>query len=196
MDEFRRLDPDSMMSRRRFAATVPLLLALPVFPRLVGGMQDKEPAKSPDRLFAPKEWERIQSFAMARDMENYFGKGYSCAESLLMTALRRMRQPENLVWTAAGFGGGMGQKDLCGFLTAGFMALGLAAGQLKLERKEAKARSAEITKTYWNWWRESFPLHCAEIRTPGADRDTCRRLGLRAAARLDDLLGQIGPVSG
>lgn len=196
MDEPRQMAPISMMPRRRFVATFPLLLALPVFSRLAGDMQEKEPTKSPERLFAPEEWERIQSFAMARDMENYFGKGYSCAESLLMTALRRMRQPENLVWTAAGFGGGMGQKDLCGFLTAGFMAIGLGAGQLKLERKEAKARSAEITGIYWNWWRESFPLHCAEIRTPGADRDTCRRLGLRAAARLDDLLGQIAPAPG
>jgi hypothetical protein len=196
MDETLRTDPVSTMPRRRFLAAAPLLLTVPLLPRLAGRIQEKELARSPERSFAAEEWERIQSSIMARDMDNYFGKGYSCAESLLMTALRRMRQPENLVWAAAGYGGGMRQKDLCGFLTAGFMAIGLAAGQLKLERKEAKARSTEIARAYWEWWRESSPLHCAEIRTPEADRETCRRLGMRAAARLEDFLGRIAPLPG
>jgi len=196
MDDIQVLIPVTVMPRRRFMATIPLLLATPVFSGLVGGDQEKEPPKSIPELFTPEECERIKASALAMDLENFYGKGYSCAESMLMVALRKLKQPESLVWCAAGFGGGLGQKDLCGYLTAGVMAIGLAAGQLKLERKEAKTRCSDWTKQYWTWWTGSFPLRCAEIRTPEADRDTCRRLGLRAAVRLDELLTQMIPPVG
>ena len=79
----------------------------------------------------PTELVMVNSSIMARDMDNFWHKGYSCAESGLMVALRFMKKPEDLVWVAGGFGGGMGHQDLCGFLTAGIMAIGLHAGLYK-----------------------------------------------------------------
>ena len=65
--------------------------------------------------------------------------------------------PESHAWAAAGFGGGMGQRDLCGFLTGGFMGIGFAVGGLDLERKEAKARSRPAFQQYWEWWQTQAP---------------------------------------
>jgi hypothetical protein len=125
---------------------------------------------------------------MAGEFEDYFGKGYSCAESLLMLGLRHLRLPEEFVWAAAGFGGGMQHKEVCGFLTAGIMALGLAAGRLKLERKEAKAWSKKRVDAYWSWWTAQAPVRCADIRKEGTSFKVCRRLGLLAAAKVEELI--------
>lgn len=43
---------------------------------------------------------------------------------LLLVSLRYLRKPEELVWAASGFGGGLYHKDLCGFLAGRIMALG------------------------------------------------------------------------
>jgi len=106
-----------------------------------------------------------------------------------MVAVRYLKQPESLVWTSAGFGKGIGQKDLCGCLTGGIMGLGLAAGQLKTDRKEAKKVCDNLTKEYWEWWKGIAPLHCSEIRTPGTDFYTCLHLGALSAAKVNVLIG-------
>jgi hypothetical protein len=128
---------------------------------------------------------------MAKDIPNYFGEGYSCAESLFMVSLRYLKKPEELVWAAAGFGGGMYHKDLCGFLTAGIMAIGLSSGMLDKGRKEAKDHCGMQVKEYWKWWRSISPLRCADIRTEGTSSSVCRRLGQIAAAKTEDLIKQV-----
>lgn len=141
----------------------------------------------PEEL-TPAELEAVKKSSMAGEFEDYFGKGYSCAESLLMLGLRHLRLPEEFVWAAAGFGGGMQHKEVCGFLTAGIMALGLAAGRLKLERKEAKAWSKKRVDAYWSWWTAQAPVRCADIRKEGTSFKVCRRLGLLAAAKVEELI--------
>jgi hypothetical protein len=133
----------------------------------------------------------IESSVTARDLKNYFGKGYSCAESLLMVSLRYLEKPEELVWAAAGFGGGMYQRDLCGFLTAGIMALGFACGMLDKPRKEAKERCGELVKEYWKWWGSQAPYRCAQIRTEGTTSQVCLNLGQLAAAKIEEMVGPI-----
>jgi hypothetical protein len=130
----------------------------------------------------------VNNSTMARDMDNYWLKGYSCAECELMVVLRFMRKPEDLVWAAAGFGGGMGHQDICGFLTAGIMAIGLHAGSLKIDKKEAKALCSQKLNEYWNWWTSTAPLHCREIREGRKDHNVCQRLGKLASAQLESLL--------
>jgi hypothetical protein len=51
-------------------------------------------------------------------------------------------------------------KEDCGFLTAGIMNLGLAAGRLKIERKEAKEWNKQKVNEYWAWWISQAPLRC------------------------------------
>jgi hypothetical protein len=134
------------------------------------------------------ELEAIKKSRMARKIDDYFGKGYSCAESLLMVSLLYLRLSEELVWAAAGFGGGMQHREACGFLTAGIMSLGLAAGQLKMERREAKEWSKQRVNAYWSWWTAQAPLRCAEIRKEGTSSKVCRRLGLLAATKVESLI--------
>ena len=179
--------------RRRFLAALSAGLAAPMLPLLSIGNQEKPPPERLplEKLLSPEDRASMQKSSMSMDLENYFGRGYSCAESMLMVALRRIKLPENFVWAAASFGGGVGQKDLCGFLTGGCMGLGLAAGELKLDRKEAKKLGSEATAEYWQWWKAGTALRCAEIRPPGSSQDICRRLGVLAAARLNLLIDRL-----
>ncbi len=109
-----------------------------------------------------KKW--IDDSTVAQDLGKYFGQDFSCAESLLMVSLRFLEKPEEWVWAAAGFGGGMYKRDLCGFLTGGIMALGVASGMLKMPRKEAKEYCGGLVEKYWDWWGLQAPYRCAQIR--------------------------------
>jgi len=86
----------------------------------------------------------IEKSTLAKDLKNYFHQGYSCAESLFIVSLRYLGKPEELVWAAAGFGGGMYHRDLCGFLTAGIMAIGLGSGMMKMALEE-KQKNIVVT---------------------------------------------------
>jgi hypothetical protein len=105
-----------------------------------------------------------------------------------MVALRFMKKQEDLVWVAGGFGGGVGHQDLCGFLTAGIMAIGLHTGSLKIETKEAKARCGQKTNEFWNWWTSTAPLHCRDIREGRKEFNVCHRLGKLASIKLESIL--------
>jgi len=135
-----------------------------------------------------EELKLVEQSSMAKELKDYFHKGYSCAESLLMVSLRYLNKPEELVWAAAGYGGGLGHKDLCGFLTAGVMGIGFAAGSLKKDREEAKDWCSKKVKEYWKWWKENAPLHCKDIRTPGSSSKRCARLGQLGAAKVEELI--------
>lgn len=177
------------LRRRKFLSSASLLISgccLSALPSAPWPSRQTEP-ELPEELTAP-ELEAAKKSTMARDLDNHFGKGYSCAESLLMVGLRYLHRPEELVWLAAGFGGGMQHRDACGFLTAGIMNLGMAAGRLKMSRSEAKLWSTQKVNTYWSWWAAQAPLRCANIKKPGTSSRVCRRLGLLAAAEVERLI--------
>jgi hypothetical protein len=142
-------------------------------------------------VLAPEERAQIEKSPMAGEILGYFQGGYSCAEAMLLAALRKLKKPEALVWAASGFGGGMGQRDLCGFLTAGAMGIGLAAGDLGLDREEAKARCSRAVRSYWEWWETQAPPKCADIRTPGTPGSVCARLGQLSSARVESLIDSL-----
>jgi len=137
---------------------------------------------------SPDELNIIHNSKVAQDLVNFFGKGHSCAESGLAVCLRFLEKPEDLVWFAGGFGGGLGRGDLCGFLTSGIMAIGIYAGSLELERQQAKKICGELVKQYWDWWAKNAPLHCSEVRYGHQDGQVCTRLGYLAMAEIENLL--------
>ncbi len=177
------------VQRRAFLISTPLLIlgagAINAFPFAPQGTP--KGSELSEKL-SPAELEFANGSVMSRDMENFWGKGYSCAETGLMVALRFMKKPEELVWTAGGFGGGMGQGDLCGFLTAGIMAIGLHAGTLKVTKNTAKTVCGQKVKGYWSWWTSMAPLHCSEIREGRQGFEVCQRLGKLATAKLETLI--------
>ena len=148
---------------------------------------DQAPQELREELTA-EELKLVEKSVMAQDLENYFGKEYSCAESILLVSLKHLGKPEDLVWAACGFGGGMYQRDLCGFLTGGIMAVGFSAGTLEKDRKESKEVCGRFVKQYWTWWISQAPIHCSEIRKPAASSRVCRRLGLLATAKVEELI--------
>lgn len=168
------------------------LLAAPVIMPELLTAQESRPRLPLAELFEPGEWQRLQKSTMAMEIDSYFGRGYSCSEAILLVALRRLALPENQVWAATAFGGGLGRKDLCGFLTGAMMAFGLASGKLTLERAEAKKVCAAAGREFWSWWQENYPLHCREILPDGADRVVCRILGPRSAERAEIIIAGMG----
>lgn len=180
---------DMKLSRRFFIASATTFL---VGSELFGRSSQRVPVfQTPQELkeeLSENELEWVEKSSMAKDIKNYFGKEYSCAESLWMVSLRHLQKSEELVWIASGFGGGLYHKDLCGFLTGGIMAVGLRSGMLEKTRKEAKEHCKKLVKEYWKWWTSQAPLHCSEIRKEETSREVCVRLGLLAAAKTEELL--------
>ncbi len=176
------------ISRRLFIASASTLV---VGSELLGRSLWTPVLQAPQELkeeLSEQELEWVKKSSMAADIKSFFGKGYSCAESLWMVSLRHLKKPEELVWIASGFGGGLYHKDLCGFLTGGIMAIGLRSGMLEKERKEAKEHCKNLVNEYWKWWTSLAPLHCSEIRKEGTSREVCVRLGLLGAAKTEELL--------
>jgi len=93
-------------------------------------------------------------------------QGYWSADSLLLSALKYLKKPEEIVCVATGFGGGIGQKDLCGYVTGGVMAIGLFCGAAKGNDKAGRAKCQKMTKEYLDWWAKTTPLHCGDIKQP------------------------------
>jgi hypothetical protein len=176
------------MHRRKFLLSSSFLLSATAVLETSSLLAQTAP-KGPDLpgALTPKELERVKDSIMSEDMQNFWHKGYSCAETVLMVALRFMKKPEDLVWAAAGFGGGMGHQDLCGFLTSGIMAIGLHTADLKMEKNSAKRYCGQAANEYWTWWLGTAPLHCPEIREGHRDFNVCHRIGRLAAAKLESL---------
>lgn len=184
------------MNRRKFLLSSSVLLSATTILETSSLLAQTNPESSPvaspkgpvllDAL-TPEELARVKDSVMSEDMQNFWGKGYSCAETGLMVALRYMKKPEDLVWAAAGFGGGMGHQDLCGFLTAGIIAIGLHTGDLEMEKRAAKAHCGQAVREYWGWWLKTAPLHCSEIREGREGFDVCNRIGRLGAAKLESL---------
>jgi hypothetical protein len=117
--------------RRKFLISAPIWTLGAYFSGRILALGDlnQSPKNLPEEL-SPGDLKIVEKSVLAKDLPNYFGKGYSCAESMLMVGLRYLKKPEELVWIAAGFGGGMLHREICGFLSGGCMILGLAAGML------------------------------------------------------------------
>jgi C_GCAxxG_C_C family probable redox protein len=93
-------------------------------------------------------------------------EGYWSADSLLLSAAKYLKEREDIVKVATGFGGGILQKDLCGYVTGGVMAIGLFSGAVKGNDKAARDRCHRLTKEYIKWWAENYPLRCGDIKQP------------------------------
>lgn len=179
----------SPIRRRDFLVTSSLLLPGAGLSAR-SGASEQPAARTPELKgeLTPAEIEIVSGSVMAKDLDDYFGKGFNCAESALVVALRFLKKPEELAWAASGFGGGLGRKDLCGFLTAGAMAIGVYAGSLQQERKASKDLCGRRVAELWEWWAATAPLHCSEIREGRTDFRVCQRLGRLAAAKVEQLI--------
>jgi C_GCAxxG_C_C family probable redox protein len=152
-------------------------------------VQDPEKQKRLFRdPFNPDELEAMKRSNMAWDLEKYTGKGYSCAESILMVSLCLLGKPKEWVRAAAAFGGGLGKGELCGFLTGGMMAIGIAAGMMNSELKTMHKLARERSNAYWDWWQQWGPVHCRDLRKQYQGNEEFLRFGHRAAMKVESLI--------
>lgn len=104
--------------------------------------------------------------SMVKWTGQHLNEGFWSADSILLSAVKYLKKPEEIVGVATGFGGGMGRKDLCGFVTGGVMAIGLFSGAVKGGDKAGRQKCQRLTKEYLDWWAKTNPLHCGEIKQP------------------------------
>ncbi len=121
-----------------------------------------------------------QGVSLAEGTAKALEEGFWSADSILLGAIKYLKKPEEIVSVATGFGGGIGRKDLCGYVTGGVMAIGLFAGSTKGGDMAGRQKCQRLTKEYVDWWAQANPLHCGEIKQP-CDYKT---MGAKASAFL------------
>ena len=105
-----------------------------------------------------------------------FNSGFNCAESVLAAVNNELRKEgrggsEIIPRIATGFGGGISRNgDVCGALTGGIMAIGLALGRDKPEQSREPCYPA--ADRFYNDFRTTFgsckcrELTNADLKTP------------------------------
>lgn len=182
--------PDALfMPRRKFITSASfLMLGARLWDKPAGAPRTSQAVPQLKEELTSEEIKIVKDSVLAQDLENYFGEDFSCAESIFTVSLKFLKRSKKLVWIASGFGGGLGNGDLCGFLTGGVMAIGLSSGMLKEKRWYAREVCAHKVDEYWKYWASIAPLHCSEIWGEKRDPKVCRRLGMLASAKLEQLL--------
>jgi hypothetical protein len=181
-------NPSNRFNRRTFIHLFSALCTASG-PVLAGFSTGIEPKKEP-RLWDPllqNEYQIIKNSKMAGSILQYSKKRYSCAESLLLASLEYLGKPGEWVSLAGGFGGGLGQRDLCGLLTAGIMAIGVAGSINCKDRSCFTKYVREQRKQYWKWWQARSPIHCREMRIQ-YDRPGYYRMIQRVAVEVERLI--------
>lgn len=93
-------------------------------------------------------------------------KGYNCAQCVLLICGKDRGLTEaEMISIAAGFGGGVRCGEICGAISGGVMALGLAKMYKGDDLAAMKAESAELTKKCVAAFKEKFnAVRCDELK--------------------------------
>jgi len=175
-------------SRRKFVGTIcPMIAGGLAFPHTALRAQHQDLPGFWNE-FTPEEQAAIENSTMAQDVPNYMGKGLGCAEICLAASCKYMGVSDEWVDAAAVFSGGFGKGDLCGLLTGGLIAMGIAAGKLNEGRAELKQFARPLKDEYWDWWALRGSVHCAELRTRYDGSEEFTRMTQRAAAKVEQLI--------
>lgn len=184
------------LSRRSFLGALPLtVLATPSFAsglsprRLQPPFEQEGPGPGFLDPFSPEEAAAVAASPMAREIAGLEGKGYPCSEMMLLAALRRFGLPEEHLDAAAVFGGGVGKRDLCGFLTGGLMAIGFASGHKYQDRRVVHQVGRRASNAYWDWWVSRGDLHCMGPGTEHENAEQFVRMAQRGALKLEAVMG-------
>lgn len=189
------------ISRRRFVSVLPLTVL--VAPSTFSAREaNRESGEEPRPIlqtqgpgfigpFSEAETAAVAASPLAQEIAGLNGKGYPCSEMILLAALRRFDLPENHLDAAAVFGGGVGKRDLCGLLTGGLMAIGLAAGEKYTDRAEVHRVGREASSAYWDWWLTRGDLHCMGPGTAHETSEEFVRMCQRTAVKLEAVMTEV-----
>jgi C_GCAxxG_C_C family probable redox protein len=141
----------------------------------------------------------------AKEADNQFEKGYSCAPSVLSAYSEQFGLEKELALKiACGFGGGIGHTGrTCGAVTGAVMAIGLKHGQADANDEESRQETHKLVKEFIDEFtalhgsiecREligydlSNPAELEAARTDGAREKKCRGFVHDAARIVEDVL--------
>jgi C_GCAxxG_C_C family probable redox protein len=102
----------------------------------------------------------------SEDAVQNLGCGYSCSESILAAYCGAYGlDRDTAIRLASGFGGGMGlMGEVCGAVSASFMALGLHFGESDLSKADARGKTYEAVGEFANSFEERHgSILCREI---------------------------------
>lgn len=98
--------------------------------------------------------------------------GFNCAQSVL-TSCRDYTglDDQTALAVSAGFGGGLRCNEVCGAVSGGVMAVGLANPFVDAKDLEAKEKIAALTKAFCTAFQEQFGcLRCEQLK---GDKSHC-----------------------
>ncbi len=123
------------------------------------------------------------------EAEGFYRSGkMHCAEAVLMAARNAFlpETPEEIVSAASGFGGGAGSGCICGAVSGGTMAFGLAI-------KDDKRRVNRLTRELHDWFKQEYGAACCRIATKHAKgKGGCAVLTGKVAEKVAELMGKGG----
>ena len=138
----------------------------------------------------------------------YFNNGYNCAESVLLAVCRESGHSESEIIKfiprmATGFGGGIARNGgICGALTGGLMALGLALG--RDDSQQSREPCYPAADQFYNEFVERFGhSSCRELTgldmkneldrkqyTDAVHVDRCNPIVAWSALRVMEMIGE------
>jgi len=99
---------------------------------------------------------------------DYFIKeGFSCAESVMQSAIDNGIVPKELLPVASAFSGGMGSGCLCGAIGASQCIIGYLYGKNNTEGNEYLARAK--AKQFIEEFKKNHKATCCRVLTAGMD---------------------------
>lgn len=113
----------------------------------------------------------------------YRSGSHHCAEAVLEAVRRNCTPdvPEAIVSSVSGFGGGSGAGCICGAVSGGTVAIGLA-----LQDKKA---TSHLTKELHTWFKEKYGVTCCKtIRQ--THKGACPILTGEVAGKVAEMLGR------
>lgn len=109
---------------------------------------------------------------------------HHCAEAVMEAVRRHFApdMPQSVVASVSGFGGGSGSGCICGGVSGGTVALGLA-----LQDKKA---TAHLTKELHLWFKEKYGVTCCKIIRANNPKGVCPVLTGEVAGKIAEMLGR------
>jgi hypothetical protein len=137
--------------------------------------------------FTESEKKHIADSPMAKGIIKWHKKRYSCAEAIYFSALEYLEKPLEYGAAALGYGGGMAKEDLCGFLTGGYMAIGVSSQTLHPNHDDAYKYNEKLCLQFWDWFEKRAPVHCVDLLKYYSD-EQFNTMAIRVAIQVEQLI--------
>lgn len=111
----------------------------------------------------------MSSIDIAEKATEFHMRGYNCAQSVLAACGEYTGlDEETALAISAGFGGGLRSGEICGAISGGVMAAGMACPFSDSEDIEAKQKIAAIATRLVRCCREQFgAVRCVDLKASG-----------------------------